>query len=273
MLFSMRIAGSSSRYCELPSPQEGVQYVLIGGQAVRINGFVRSTEDSDILLLSSVEHGHKVIRALNFWPCEESMTCPVNMAVSTLGRGAWGMGRKIQTCSTAFRMFTMNRCLLVWLSAMLSTSVLAQGQISAPLPVNESVVQTGTPVMRKFPANALRGQMKVVQAPEILIDGKPERLSPGSRIRDIQQRIVLSASITNQVFVVNFVRNPLGEVQEVWLLNELEAKQKIKANTAERNFSFASESDTKKQDDGKTPFHQLQNFEQIGRQQRDQAPK
>jgi hypothetical protein len=46
--------------------QEGVQYVLIGGQAVRINGFVRSTEDIDILLPSSVENGRKVIRALSF---------------------------------------------------------------------------------------------------------------------------------------------------------------------------------------------------------------
>jgi hypothetical protein len=34
--------------------------VLIGGHAVRINGFVRSTEDIDILLPSSLENGKKV---------------------------------------------------------------------------------------------------------------------------------------------------------------------------------------------------------------------
>jgi hypothetical protein len=48
--------------------QEGVQYVLVGGQAVRLNGFVRSTEDIDILLPSSIDNGRKVIRALDFLP-------------------------------------------------------------------------------------------------------------------------------------------------------------------------------------------------------------
>jgi hypothetical protein len=47
---------------------EGVQYVLVGGHAVRLNGFVRSTEDIDILLPSSLENGRRVIRALDFLP-------------------------------------------------------------------------------------------------------------------------------------------------------------------------------------------------------------
>lgn len=48
--------------------QEGVKYILIGGHAVRLNGFLRSTEDIDILLPCSVENGRRVIRALNFLP-------------------------------------------------------------------------------------------------------------------------------------------------------------------------------------------------------------
>ena len=47
---------------------EGVQYILVGGQAVRLNGFLRNTEDIDILLPSSVENGERVIRALSFLP-------------------------------------------------------------------------------------------------------------------------------------------------------------------------------------------------------------
>lgn len=43
-----------------------MQYVLVGGHAVRLNGFVRATEDIDILLPSSVENGRRVIRALDF---------------------------------------------------------------------------------------------------------------------------------------------------------------------------------------------------------------
>ena len=45
---------------------EGVEYTLVGGQAVRLNGFVRATEDIDILLPSSLENGRRVIRALSY---------------------------------------------------------------------------------------------------------------------------------------------------------------------------------------------------------------
>jgi hypothetical protein len=175
-------------------------------------------------------------------------------------------------------MYTMNRCLLAAFKFFLlftlgvSTTLLAQSQLSAPLPVNETV-QTGVPGLRKFPEKALRGKLRVTQAPEILIDGKRDRLSPGSRIRDQQQRLVMSASITNQEFTVNFVRNSLGEVHEVWILTDAEIKQKIKTNTPSINFRFASESDSTRQDDGKTPFDQLPSFEQQGRQQREQQPQ
>lgn len=48
--------------------EEGVLYVLVGGQAVRLNGFLRNTEDIDVLLPHSVENGRHVIRALSFLP-------------------------------------------------------------------------------------------------------------------------------------------------------------------------------------------------------------
>ena len=44
---------------------EGVEYILVGGQAVRLNGFVRATEDIDILLPSAIDNGRRVIRALS----------------------------------------------------------------------------------------------------------------------------------------------------------------------------------------------------------------
>ena len=46
--------------------REGVQYVLVGDHAVRLNGFLRATEDIDVLLPSPVENGERVIKALNF---------------------------------------------------------------------------------------------------------------------------------------------------------------------------------------------------------------
>lgn len=44
----------------------GVEYVLVGGQAVRINGYLRATEDIDVLLRPTQVNGAKVIRALGF---------------------------------------------------------------------------------------------------------------------------------------------------------------------------------------------------------------
>ena len=46
--------------------QEGVEYVLVGGQAVRLNGFVRATEDVDVLLKPGRSNGERTIRALGF---------------------------------------------------------------------------------------------------------------------------------------------------------------------------------------------------------------
>ena len=45
---------------------EGVEYVLVGGFAVRVNGFSRLTEDIDVLLPRSIENGRRVIRSLDF---------------------------------------------------------------------------------------------------------------------------------------------------------------------------------------------------------------
>ena len=48
--------------------REGVEYVLVGGQAVRLNGFLRATEDVDVLVAATRENGERVIRALAFLP-------------------------------------------------------------------------------------------------------------------------------------------------------------------------------------------------------------
>ncbi|WP_096697744.1 hypothetical protein [Polaromonas sp. AER18D-145] len=52
---------------------EGVDYLLIGGHAVRLNGFNRNTEDIDILLPSSLENGRRVIKALAFLPSSKEL--------------------------------------------------------------------------------------------------------------------------------------------------------------------------------------------------------
>lgn len=46
---------------------EGVAYVLVGGHAVRLNGFNRNTEDIDILLPSSLKTGARSSRPYPFY--------------------------------------------------------------------------------------------------------------------------------------------------------------------------------------------------------------
>jgi hypothetical protein len=81
--------------------------------------------------------------------------------------------------------------------------------------------------VRPFPPNTERGTLVVTYPPVIQMNGKPDRLSPGSRIRGLNNMLVLSGSIVGQSVLVNFVRNATGEVHDVWVLTEAEASLKL----------------------------------------------
>ena len=96
---------------------------------------------------------------------------------------------------------------------------------------------------RRFPEQARRGVLRVATAPEILLDGKPERLSPGSRIRTEANLIVPPQQLIGQELQVNYTREGLGLVHEVWILTPAEQAQQRagKGEVVQRNFRFASE--------------------------------
>ena len=79
---------------------------------------------------------------------------------------------------------------------------------------------------RTFPDNALRGKMTVTQPPDIVLDGQPARLSPGSRIRNVNNTLALSGTLVGQELTVNYVRDGHGLVHEVWILSPNEIAQK-----------------------------------------------
>jgi hypothetical protein len=158
--------------------------------------------------------------------------------------------------------------LFYWAAALFSINILAgmprtvHAQSEVALPVPEQVVTVGAEAGRQFPPNAQRGKLQVVKGADVLIDGKPERLSPGARIRGPQNTLVMTGAIIGQELVVNFVRDAYGNLHQVWLLTALEAKQKMKRASAENNFFFSSDANKPKVDDGKTPFDQLPKFKQ-----------
>ncbi len=138
----------------------------------------------------------------------------------------------------------MNRCLTLIASTLILTATAVQAQV------------------RDFPVAALRGVLQVTMPPEVVLDGKADRLSPGARIRGPRNEMVMSANIAGERLVVNYVRESNGLIHEVWLLNQAEAALKRPGALRERNFIFASEEDTRPKDDGKTPFHLLPKYGQ-----------
>ena len=51
---------------------------------------------------------------------------------------------------------------------------------------------------RLFERNALRGELVIKAPPEVLLNGKPARLTPGARIHNAQNMLQLSGSLLEQ---------------------------------------------------------------------------
>ncbi|MFI5444640.1 hypothetical protein [Polaromonas sp. UC242_47] len=154
----------------------------------------------------------------------------------------------------------MKRCLrhLPW---ALPASLLAV-LLTAALPAAaQSSDSDGSLSVRQFPKSARRGLLVVTAPPEISLNGKPDKLSPGARIRNLNNTHTMSGSLVGQELLVNYTRDSAGLVSEVWVLSAEEAKEK-REGLATRSFSFGFESSTAPQDDGKTPYHQLPGYKQ-----------
>ena len=125
----------------------------------------------------------------------------------------------------------MNRC-----TPHLPGALLA---LTLALAASSATAQTA---VRQFPPAALRGEMVVVAPPDITLDGKADRLSPGSRIRDTNNMLVMSGALVNQKVVVNYLREGAGNVREVWILNSEEARLK-RPNSKKSLFDFFDSAD------------------------------
>ena len=68
--------------------------------------------------------------------------------------------------------------------------------------------------------------------PIITVNGQPDRLSPGSRVRDLNNMLVLSGAMQGQTLVVNYTLDTQGGVLDVWLLSPLERARQPWPGTA-----------------------------------------
>jgi hypothetical protein len=114
----------------------------------------------------------------------------------------------------------MNRCTASspppapWRAALLSTALLVLAGTTA-----------AQDAVRPFPPTAKRGTLQVTMPPDVLLNGKNARLSPGARIRGANNLLVMSASLVGQSLPVHYVLDGQGMLHDVWLLNATEAQQ------------------------------------------------
>jgi hypothetical protein len=151
---------------------------------------------------------------------------------------------------------------LFFINLLLVLPFSAQAQNEVVLTAPDQVALPGAFVGRQFPPKAMRGTLLVQQGADILIDGQPERLSPGARIRGPENALVMTGAIVGQELLVNYVRESYGNIHQIWILTPLEAKQRLATSGPDRNFFFGFEAEKPKIDDGKTPFDQLPKFKQ-----------
>ena len=136
-------------------------------------------------------------------------------------------------------MYTMKRWLLLVKTPLLFLVLCLMGA-ACLLP---GLAEAQGLAVRQFPAKALRGLMEVTAPPNIMLDYKPRRLSPGARIKDSKNLIVMSASLVGKELLVNYVADPQGMIHEVWILTPAEAQLKRAGLETLTNIRFQSEID------------------------------
>jgi hypothetical protein len=114
-------------------------------------------------------------------------------------------------------MDTMNRCIESRGRAALLACALLAGPALASL--SPAAAQG---IVREAPKDVVPGRLVVVAPPEVTLNGKPDRLSPGARIRDLNNLLVLSASVVGKELPVVYRRDAAGLIHEAWILTPAE---------------------------------------------------
>lgn len=87
-------------------------------------------------------------------------------------------------------------------------------------------------IVREAPKDVKPAIIAVSATPPIIaIDGQPDRLSPGARIRDPNNMLVMSGQLAGKSLYTVYKRDAAGLVHEVWLLTPQEYEKLGGAST------------------------------------------
>ena len=105
---------------------------------------------------------------------------------------------------------------------MLRCALLAAALVAA----TPAFAQTAQ-VARPFPADALRGDLQIAVAPDVLLNSKPARLAPGARIRNETNFLVQPGELVGRRLLVHYTQESDGLIKDVWVLNPAERANKV----------------------------------------------
>jgi hypothetical protein len=89
-------------------------------------------------------------------------------------------------------------------------------------------------VQRNFPQTALRGSLVIGDPPEATLNGDPARLAPGVRIRNANNMLAMSGTLTGSRLLVHYTLDMLGLIKDVWILTPDEARKRPWPTTPEQ---------------------------------------
>ena len=99
-----------------------------------------------------------------------------------------------------------------------------------------ALAATAQGIVREAPKDVKPGIMAVSATPPIItMDGKADRMSPGVRIRDLNNMLVLTGGLANKTVYTVYRRDSSGMVHEVWLLTEAEYRKLGGVNASDPN--------------------------------------
>lgn len=104
-------------------------------------------------------------------------------------------------------------------------------------------------VHRNFPVQTLRGELVILQSPDVSLNGHAARLAPGARVRGDTNLLQQPASLMGQKHTVHYTVEPSGLLLEIWVLNPAELANKTwprsREDAAKWSFDQASQVWTK----------------------------
>ncbi|MET0381983.1 MAG: hypothetical protein ABW032_01030 [Burkholderiaceae bacterium] len=76
---------------------------------------------------------------------------------------------------------------------------------------------------RNFPATALRGKLALTNPPDVVLNGRPARLSAAMRIHGVDNMLVMTGGLPPGTYLVDYTLDSTGLIYEIWILTAQEA--------------------------------------------------